>query len=124
MSASVAHLLADWLSTGGAGTAQRSQGCLRGSGDWVSLPKGSAVVQEAQKPARDTSEQLGDPLGSLIFCWTSGLLLNGGESEPQVVTPVMNENIRGSIVSLVKVGTDVPVTDSCSLRVHINFLQI
>lgn len=73
------------------------------------------MVREAQKPARDTSEQLGDLLGSLVFCWTSGLLLNGGESEPQVVTPAMNVNSRGSIMSLVKVGTDVPVTDSCCL---------
>lgn len=63
-------------------------------GDRVGLPKGRAMVGETQKPARDTSE-LGDQLGRFIFCWTSALLLNGGEPEPRVVTTVIEHHSQG-----------------------------
>lgn len=96
------------------------------AGDWVGLPKGRAMVGETQKPARDTSE-LGDQPGSFIFCWTSALLLNGGEPEPRVVTTVIEHQHPRLNRVKVKVGTDVlgfllEIPINC--HVLSNFLQL
>ena len=92
MSAGLARLVAHSLGVGGVGLARKNHQEIQESG--VGLSKGRAVVGDTQKPARDTSGQLGDQVG-ILLCWTSALLLNVGKPEPWTVTTVTTVNTQG-----------------------------